>query len=117
MWIAFSIEILGTILLSLRFISLYGASKGLYFGVYHAISAFCNAGFDLFGAAGSVQDFRHDPLILLNISTLIILDGLGFAVIADHARQPRNISLHSKIVLSTIAALLLAGCAFFAIME
>lgn len=120
MWIAFSVEILGTILLSLRFIPLYGTGKGLYFGLYHAISAYCNAGFDLFGSAGSLQTFRQDPLVLLTVSTLIILGGLGFTVIADfadHARHPRNLSLHSKIVLSTSGLLLLFGFAFFAITE
>ncbi len=120
MWIAFSIEILGTILLSLRFIPLYGASKGLYFGMYHAISAFCNAGFDLFGTAGSLQAFYRDPLVLLTVSFLIILGGLGFTVIADyadHARHPHNLSLHSKIVLSTTGVLLVGGFIFFALIE
>lgn len=120
MWIAFSIEILGTILLNLRFIPLYGASKGFYFGVYNAISAFCNAGFDLFGAAGSLQAFRQDPLVLLTVSTLIILGGLGFTVIADfadHARHPHNLSLHSKIVLSTTGVFLLGGFVLIALIE
>ena len=120
MWIALSIEMLGTILLSLRFIPMYGAGKGFYFGLYHAISAFCNAGFDLFGTAGSLQIFHQDPLVLLTVSSLIILGGIGFTVIADcsdHARHPRYLSLHSKIVLSTTGVLLLTGFILVALVE
>lgn len=120
MLIAFSIELLGAALLALRFIPLYGFGRGMYFGVFHAISAFCNAGFDLFGQAGSLQGFRGDPLVLMTISSLIILGGLGFTVIADvsdHRRGPRRLSLHSKIVLVMNGLLLLTGFAFFAAME
>ena len=119
-FIAFSIEILGALLLSLRFVPGYGWGKGLYYGVYHAVSAFCNAGFDLFGQAGSLQGFRGDFLVLLTVSFLIMLGGLGFTVIADisdHWRRPRRMSLHSKIVLVTNGLLLLFGLCFFAAME
>lgn len=119
-FIAFSIELLGALLLSIRFIPIYGFGKGLYFGVYHAISAFCNAGFDLFGAAGSLQGYRGDSLVLLTVSGLIMLGGLGFTVIADisdHWHRPRQMALHSKIVLTMTALLLLMGFAFIAAME
>ncbi|MHC1785958.1 MAG: TrkH family potassium uptake protein [Christensenellales bacterium] len=118
--IAFLIELTGALLLSLRFIPLYGAGKGLFFGTYHAISAFCNAGFDLFGEAGSLQGFHSDPLVLLTISFLIVLGGLGFTVISDfmeHGRHPRQMRLHSKIVLVSTATLLLGGLAVIALME
>lgn len=120
MVIAFSLELVGALLLSLRFIPRLGVGQGIYFGIFHAISAFCNAGFDLFSSAGSLQSFRGDPLVLLTISGLVILGGLGFMVIADcrdHFRRPRQLSLHSKIVLSTSLILLLSGTLFFALIE
>lgn len=120
MVIAFSVELAGALLLAIRFVPQMGVGKGLYFGVYHSISAFCNAGFDLFSTAGSLQPFRADPLVLLTISGLIILGGLGFMVIADcrdHLHKPRQLSLHSKIVLSTSLILILSGTLLFALME
>lgn len=78
----FSIEGLGAILLSFRMIPLYGVGKGIWYSVFHSISAFCNAGFDILGE-NSVAPFSGDPAVLLTLSGLIIVGGIGFAVWAD----------------------------------
>ena len=112
MVLAFTLEGLGALLLALRFVPLYGWAEGIYKSVFHAISAFCNAGFDLFGAAGSLSAFRADPLVLMTVSLLIVLGGIGFAVIwdvVDHRARFKGLTLHSKIVLFTTGALLLFG--------
>ena len=67
---ALCIELAGAVLLSLRFVPLYGWGKGLYFSLFHAVSAFCNAGFDLFGHFSSLTGFAHDPLVVLTIFSI-----------------------------------------------
>ncbi len=120
MLIVFTVELAGTILLSLRFIPMYGFWKGTYYGAFHAISAFCNAGFDLFGSAGSLSQFQREPFVLLTVSGLIVVGGLGFAVLADLMSSRfrfRKMTLHTKIVLVMTGILLAGGCLFFAAVE
>ena len=64
----------GAVLLAIRFVPLLGWGKGVYFSIFHAVSAFCNAGFDLFGHFSSLTAFQNEPLVLLTISALIVLD-------------------------------------------
>ncbi|MBQ9624516.1 MAG: Trk family potassium uptake protein, partial [Clostridia bacterium] len=79
-----AIEAAGAFLLSFRFIPMYGALKGTFYSVFHSISAFCNAGFDInSGQFTSIMEFVGDPLVVLTISALIILGGTGFAVIHE----------------------------------
>ena len=114
------IEFAGTILLSVRFVPFYGWETGLWMALFHAVSAFCNAGFDLFGQYASLIAFSKDPLVLLTVATLIILGGLGFPVILETLRNRegfRNLSLHTRIVLMTTLALLTAGTAFYWLAE
>ncbi|MDD4080410.1 MAG: potassium transporter TrkG [Eubacteriales bacterium] len=118
--IAFGVELLGAILLSIHLVPRLGTARGVYFAVFHAISAFCNAGIDLFSTANSLTTFVDDPLVLLTIAGLIILGGLGFAVLADvldKGRHPRRLALHTKIVLVTTGFLLLSGTVYFALAE
>lgn len=120
MAIVFLIEIAGAILLAIQFVPIYGLGKGLYFGVFHAISAFCNAGFDLFSLPGSLIPFQQHTGVLLTISLLIVLGGLGFAVIADVASNRfifHKQSLHTKIVVATTLGLLAFGTVYIAAME
>ena len=120
MLVVFAVEITGAALLSFRFIPLYGWKTGLYYGVFHAISAFCNAGFDLFGAAGSLTQFHSDALVLLTISGLIIIGGMGFAVVVDLLANRlgfRKLHLHSKIVVVMTLGLLLFGALGIAALE
>lgn len=101
----------GALLLSLRFTRIYGFSKGIYFGIFHAVSAFNNAGFDLIGNFKSLTPFVEDPLVNIVVMSLIIFGGLGFSVLYDifTTRSFHKLSLHSKVVLSTTAALLALG--------
>jgi len=115
----FLIELAGAALLSTRLIPMYGFAKGIYFSLFHSISAFCNAGFDLFGGYRSLVSFVNDPVIILTIGSLIMVGGLGFTVILDIYRHRgfRRICLHSKIVLSMTAFLIAAGFIFFYVVE
>lgn len=117
---AFTIELFGALLLTIRFVPLLGWGKGLWYSFFHAISAFCNAGFDLFGGFSSLTGFHDDPLILLTISLMIILGGLGFAVMLDliqHRGAWNRLSLQSKIVLPMTGGLLLLGTLVYACVE
>ena len=109
-------ELTGAVLLSFRFIPQYGPVKGLWFSVFHSVSAFCNAGFDLIGGYRSFTGYSHDPYMMFVLMALIIGGGLGFAVILNmrHTRDIRRLRLHSKLVLSgTVLLIVLGTLAFF----
>lgn len=120
MLIVFAIEAIGALFLAIQFIPKMGWSKGIYYGAFHSISAFCNAGFDLFGAAGSLTQFSHTPAVLHTIAFLIVFGGLGFAVIADVINNRlgfKDLHLHSKAAVVMTLALLLFGAVFIAAIE
>ncbi|MCA0384745.1 MAG: TrkH family potassium uptake protein [Firmicutes bacterium] len=110
------IESIGAILLSIRFIPEFGWLKGIYYSIFHAVSAFCNAGFDLMGNYQSLVPFVHDPIVNFTVMMLIIFGGLGFAVIADISQiKPfRKWTLHAKLVIVMTSILLVVG--FFGIL-
>ena len=118
--LALGIEGAGTLLLALRFVPLFGWKYGLWMALFHAVSAFCNAGFDLFGRFASLTAFSGDPLVLLTVAALIILGGLGFSVILETLRGRqgfRALSLHARIVLMLTPVLLIAGTGVFLLAE
>ena len=118
--LALGIEALGTALLAVRFVPLYGWRHGLWIALFHAVSAFCNAGFDLFGHFSSLTAFAGDPLVLFTVAFLIILGGLGFSVILETLRCRegfRSLSLHTRIVLTLTCILLAAGTLVFLVAE
>ncbi|TGE38639.1 Trk family potassium uptake protein [Desulfosporosinus fructosivorans] len=115
--ISFAIETMGALILTLRWYSDFGWSKALYYGIFHSISAFNNAGFDLFGNFSSLTAFVGDPIINITIMLLIILGGLGFIVLADLLTPQKKLRLHTKIVLQVSGALILFGAVFILIME
>ncbi|KPU26648.1 ATP synthase subunit J [Caloranaerobacter sp. TR13] len=100
------IEGVGALLLSIRFIPTYGFAKGVGFSIFHSISAFCNAGFDLIGE--SMVPFVDDVIVNLTIIFLVIVGGLGYTVYMDISQNKKfkKFSLHTKLVL-IISALLL----------
>lgn len=105
------IEFLGGSILAMKFYQEFGM-QGIYFGYWHAISAFCSAGFDIVGGHnGNMFRYVDDIVFNLVVTCLIILGGLGFTVIADLAanRTFKRLSLHSKVVLSTTAFLIVFG--------
>lgn len=110
-------ELTGAALLAFRFVPEFGWGKGLFYSVFHAVSAFCNAGFDLMGeeaAFCSLVGYRGDILVNLTVMALIILGGLGFLVWEDILRSQwhwKRYRLQTKIVLSLTLALLLGGMA------
>lgn len=112
-----SIEGIGAVLLSIRFIPIYGFVKGLWFGIFHSISAFCNAGFDITG--NSIVPFVGDIIINLTISFLIIIGGLGFSVYIDITRNKKfkRLSLHSKLVVMISIVLIVVGMILIYIIE
>ena len=118
------VEVCGAALLFLRFSGLYPPGRALYFSVFHAVSAFCNAGFCLY--ARSLMDFSGDPLVSLTVAALIILGGLGFLVLLELRRllfgreqtlRLRRLSVHSKLVLSLTIFLLAGGSVGFLVSE
>lgn len=117
--LTFILEGTGMVLLSTRFIPVYGLGKGLYFGLFHAVSAFCNAGFDLIGNYRSFVPFQNDPVVNITVMGLIVMGGLGFVVITDvwRKRSLKKLDLHSKAVLKMTAILIFAGAALIYIME
>ncbi|MBQ2701309.1 MAG: Trk family potassium uptake protein [Clostridia bacterium] len=117
--LALVIELVGAAILSLRFVPQYGWQKGLFFSLFHAVSAFCNAGFDLFGQFSSLTAYQKDPLVLITISLLIILGGLGFSVIFEtlHIRRFKKLSLHARLVLILTAVLLFVGFMGYMLLE
>ncbi len=117
------IEAVGAVLLSVRFLLEMPADQAVYFGLFHSISIFNNAGFDLFGAfpgrAGSLIHYVNDPFVNVVTMVLIFLGGIGFIVIDDllHYRKRRKLTLHSKVVLFVSVALILVGTLVILIFE
>lgn len=114
MWVArsaFVVQFTGAALLSIRLIPIYGVVKGLFFSVFHAISAFCNAGFDLFGGGASLTGFSGDLLINLTAIALVVSGGIGFGTVHDILNKRRfdRLRLNTKLVLVTYGSLLAAG--------
>jgi len=115
--LTFAIEAIGAIILSFRFVPEYGLTKGIWFSVFHSISAFCNAGFDITG--NSLMSYTDSPLTIMTLSGLIIIGGTGFSVLIDLAKHRRwlRLSLHTKLVITMSLGLILLGTIFFFVLE
>ena len=113
----FLVEILGAILLSLRFVPIFGMAKGLWYSIFHSVSAFCNAGFDLLG--DSIYPYRNDNLINITLMSLVVIGGLGFMVTAEIFRKKsfEKLSIHAKLVLIISASLIVIGTLAFYLIE
>lgn len=114
------VELAGGLLLFSRFHALgRPVAEALWLGLFHSVSAFCNAGFALF--SDSLMGFRSDGLLVVCVSALIILGGLGFSVLRELSLvatgRSRELSVHSRLVLLVTALLLGAGAAGFYILE
>lgn len=111
------VEFIGASVLYIRLNQIYGAFTGLIYSLFHSISAFCNAGFDIFG--NSLVDFKGDLVINLSIAFLIIIGGLGYSVFYDiyKSRRFRKLALHSKVALTITAFLILFGTISFYLLE
>lgn len=116
------IQTAGALLLFVRFLPEYGPWTALKWGVFHSVSAFCNAGFDILGSVQpgiGMMKFQLDPVVLLTLSALIVVGGLGFLVWQELAteRSFRKFSVYTKLVLITTGFLLLGGTVLFCILE
>ncbi len=116
------IQFTGALILMLRFLPEYGLRRAAIWGVFHAVSAFCNAGFDIFGAIApgqSVAIFNGDAVICLTLMALITLGGLGFFVWEEiiTKRSFKKCSVYTKLVLLTSLVLVLTGAVVFLALE
>ncbi|MGN0346981.1 MAG: TrkH family potassium uptake protein [Lachnospiraceae bacterium] len=115
-------ESVGALLLSICFARQMPLKDAIWYGIFHAISAFCNAGFDLMGQVSpgsSMETLQNNPVILLTIAALIIIGGIGFIVWDDivMTKNPKKWSINTKLVLSMTGFLLFAGTLAFLGME
>ncbi|MFP3389389.1 TrkH family potassium uptake protein [Brevibacillus sp. SIMBA_040] len=112
-------EFIGGVLLSIRFAFDFPLGKAIYFGFFHAISNFNNAGFDLMGEFSSLTAYVDDPLVTLVVCALIVLGGIGFLVVSEVYDYPRThrLSLHTKVVLATTAFLVVGGTVLIFLLE
>ncbi|WP_253200785.1 TrkH family potassium uptake protein [Clostridium sp. CF012] len=115
----FSVEGIGAVLFSTQFIPEFGIAKGIYYSIFHAVSSFCNAGFDLMGNFSSVTAYANNSVVILTISALIAVGGLGFYVWAEiyNSKGINKLSLHSRIVIYTTLVLIIGGAILMYIFE
>ena len=117
------IEGTGAVLLAFRFIPELGLARGIWYAVFHSVSAFCNAGFDLMGFRepySSLTHYVYDPLVNLTAVALVLLGGLGFLVwrdVRENGLHLRRYSLHSKLMLTATLVLTVGGTALFWLAE
>jgi len=114
------VEGVGALLLMIRFIPEFGILKGIWYGIFHSVSAFCNGGFDLMGAKygkySSLVAYYDDPLVNIVIMSLIVIGGIGFVVWGDLLKNRwhfKKYLLHTKIVLLMSTILIFGGALLF----
>ena len=118
-----AIEGIGAVLLAFRFVPELGLPSGIWYAIFHSISAFCNAGFDLMGFREPYSSLTHyvdDPLVNLTVCALVLLGGLGFLVwreVWTKRLHLRRYSLHAKLMLTATVVLTLGGTALFYVAE
>ena len=117
-----AVEGVGALILFFRFLPEFGFGRALWYGVFHSVSAFCNAGFDVLAdvdAGGSLCRYATDPVVNFTIMALIIIGGLGFAVWGDirHHRRFSRLSVYSRLVVIITTVLIFGGAGVFAALE
>ncbi len=117
----FTIEIIGAILLAIGFIPIYGFKEGIWYGIFHSVTAFCNAGFDIIGR-NSLEYLKDDVYMNIVFMALIILGGIGFFVLEDlfaclKNKTIKKLQFHSKLVLSTTILVLFVSVLLIKLME
>lgn len=117
LFFTFAVELIGAILFSLVFIRDYGVAKGIGFSIFHAISSFCNAGFDLIG--NSMVNYADNPIITLAVCGLVVVGGMGYFVFWDihESKNFHMLTLHSKLVLVATGILLIFGTLIMFVLE
>ena len=116
------IEGAGALILTLCFLPDMGIGTAIYYGIFHSVSAFCNAGFDLMGQFGysSFTGYNDNPVVIITLVLLILIGGLGFFVWADLKKNKfcfKKYSLHTKLVIVTSLILIIGGTVLFYFIE
>ncbi|MEG0372045.1 MAG: TrkH family potassium uptake protein, partial [Clostridium sp.] len=117
--ITFTIEGIGAVLLTTQFLQDYPLGTSIYYGIFHSISSFCNAGFDLLGNYSSYTSYVTNPVVSLTVAMLIVLGGIGFFVIAEiiSHKKRKKYTLHTRVVVITTLFLIISGAILFFIFE
>lgn len=123
----FTVEGIGAVVLATQFVPIFGWVKGIYYGIFHSISSFCNAGFDILdGTAGyggnfsSMTSLRGNPIITVTLMLLIIIGGIGFIVwddIVNFIKERKRISVYTRLILSVSVILIFGGALMIAVFE
>ena len=116
------VQLVGALILFLRFLPEFGAQRAAVWGIFHAVSGFCNAGFDIFGSIGPGQSailFNDDPVVLITLMALITVGGLGFFVWEELARVHsfKRFSVYTKLVLIATFVIITLGAGLFLLLE
>ena len=116
------IQLTGALILFFRFLPEYGVENAVKWGIFHAISGFCNAGFDIVGCiqpGASVAVFNDDPVVMITLMMLVLLGGLGFFVWEEVAtlRSWKKFSVYTKLVLAASGVLFFGGAVAFCLLE
>ncbi|MPQ24386.1 TrkH family potassium uptake protein [Bacillus paralicheniformis] len=114
---SFAIEMLAMMILAVKWVPEYGFARGVYYSLFHAVSAFNNAGFSIW--PDSLMRYKGDPLVNLVISFLFIIGGIGFTVLSDlwHKRSFKKLSLHSKLMIYGTFIINLSAMIFIFLLE
>ena len=114
-----SVQFFGALLFSTQFVPEYGLEKGIFYSIFHSISAFCNAGFDVLGNFSSLTSYNSNAVVILVASALIIIGGLGFTVWSElySSKSLKKVSLHSKMVILMTTVLVLGGTVLMFLFE
>ena len=116
---AFLAELVGALVLFGRYTSSLGSARGAWFAVFHSVSAFNNAGFDIYGGFVSLTTQSNDPVVVLTILSLLVVGGLSFAALANIASKRRlsRLTLDTRLVLATSGVLILVGTVVYLLAE
>lgn len=114
-----SVQFFGALLFSTQFVPEYGLKTGIFYSIFHSVSAFCNAGFDILGEFSSLTSYNSNAVVILVASALIIIGGLGFTVWNElyTTKSIKRISLHAKMVILVTAVLIIGGTILMFVFE
>ncbi len=121
--VTFASEFIGAVCMVPSFCRRFGAEKGLWYAVFHSVSAFCNAGFDLMGEAApysSLTSFTADPLVSIPVMLLIIVGGIGFATwddVGQHRGKYQRYGMQTRVILAMTGFLILVPSLYFYFFE
>jgi len=119
LFIVLIFEGVGAVILASVFVKDYGILTGLFYGIFHSVSAFCNSGFDLLGNFISLTNYKGNILLNITVMLLIITGGIGFGVISEiiDFHKSKKLSLHTKLVLTVTAILIVSGTVLIFLFE